>query len=82
MDDINIWDIVGWILKWAVCVALALLAIKFLLWMAQPVIEQVTVTFNTVGAGGSYFGEDRIYGLAVICIVLIAFVGAIKAFRK
>jgi len=79
MDDLNIWDVLGWVIKWAICIGVALLAISFLIWLAGPVIDQVSGVFGSLG--GSYGGND-IYGLAVLCIVLIGIVGAIKAFRK
>ena len=82
MDNHQMGQTVGFIMKWLVCIGLGLLAMNFLFWLAGPVIEQASKVFDSIGSAGGFSGDDSIYGLAVLSIIIIGIVGAIKAFRK
>ena len=85
MDDMNKPEIssafvLGMLIKWAVIIALALVLLKFLMWMAGPVIEQASRILGQIGYH-SYSGNG-VYSLATLCVILIGIVAAIKAMKK
>jgi len=72
--------VLGMLVKWAVIIALALVLLQFLMWMAGPVIEQASELLGSIGYQ-SYSGNGM-YSLAVLCVILIGIVGAIKVMKK
>jgi len=85
MDDMNKPEIssafvLGMLIKWAIIIAIALVLLQFLMWMAAPVIEQATDLLGSIGYR-SHSGNGP-YSLAVLCVILIGIVGAIKAMKK
>jgi hypothetical protein len=67
-------------LKWALILAFAFVLLQFLMWLAGPVIEQAIGILGNIGYGGH--SNSRLYSLAVLCIIIIGFVGALKAMKK
>ena len=85
MDDMNKPEfngayVLGMLVKWAIIIAIALVLLQFLMWMAAPVIEQATDLLGSIGYR-SHSGNGP-YSLAVLCVILIGIVGAIKAMKK
>lgn len=72
----------GAIIKYATVIALFLACVFVLAVLAQPVIEQVGRVISTFNIQFRHVASDRVYGIAMLCVVFIAIVGLARVFRR
>ena len=78
--DISLALVLGFLIKWTIVLCVACILLGFIIWMVTPLITQASDLLGSIGFS-SYSGHG-VYSLAVLCVIIIGIIAAIKAFRR